>query len=88
MNTFAKDPDATLDYMIDWTRWLGNDTIQSSEWFVPDGLTKTQEAAGDRTATVWLAGGTVGNTYAVTNRITTFGGRVQDQTIRIDVVSL
>jgi hypothetical protein len=38
-----KDPDETLDYSIDWSRFLGNATIVSATWFVDaaDG-TKTQ----------------------------------------------
>jgi len=31
-----KDPDETLDYSIDWSRYLGSATITSVSWFVND----------------------------------------------------
>lgn len=83
---FVKDPDANLDYEVDWTAWLPDgDTITASLWIVPTGVTKTDEANTTATATVWLSGGTVGTNYDVTNRITTAAGRVDDRTIRIKV---
>ena len=35
--TFTKDPDAVLDYSVDWSLWLAGDTISSSEWLLDDG---------------------------------------------------
>ena len=36
-----KDPDAVLDYGFDWSAWLeAGDTIVTSEWIVPEGITK------------------------------------------------
>jgi len=83
--TFPKDPDAILDYVIDWTAWLGADTIAASQWIVPSGLTKTAEENSSTTATVWLSGGSAGQRYTVTNRITTAGGRTEDRSISIQV---
>jgi hypothetical protein len=31
--------------------------------------------------TIWLAGGTDGSTYAITNHITTAQGRIEDKTL-------
>jgi len=31
-----KDPDETVDYSIDWSRFLGSDTVSSATWFVDD----------------------------------------------------
>ena len=31
-----KDKDETLDYNIDWSRFLGEDTITSSNWYITD----------------------------------------------------
>lgn len=86
--SFVKDPDAVLDYAIDWTDWLasrGSDTISASAWIVPDGITKDSDEFTDTVATIWLSGGTAGETYSLTNRVTTAGGRVQDKTIKIKV---
>lgn len=82
-----KDPDARLDYMRDWSDWLApvGDTIETSEWIVPDGLEASEESHDDTTATVWLAGGTVGTRYEITNRITTAGGRIDDRSFNITI---
>ncbi|HHB12214.1 MAG TPA: hypothetical protein ENK62_03330 [Chromatiales bacterium] len=82
---FLKDPDSTLDYVIDWSSWLGSDTIASSSWTVPAGLTMTSESNTTTTATVWLSGGSAGSSYQVTNRITTAAGRVDERSITIEV---
>ena len=34
-----KDPNAKLDYTIDWSAWLVADTIVSSLWIIGDGVT-------------------------------------------------
>ena len=77
--TFTKDPNAVLDYTIDWTRWLASDQIATSEWLVPAGLTKMADSKTASSATVWLSGGTAGQSYTVTNRITTAAGRTEDR---------
>ena len=84
---FTKDPQAVLDYTIDWTKWLDEvgDSIATSTWIVPTGLTKVTETNTTKLATVWLSGGTVGENYTVTNRITTVGGRADDRSITIRV---
>ncbi len=81
----AKDPDAVLDYTIDWGQWLNSDAIATSEWTVPAGIIAGAESKTDTTTTIWLAGGTSGETYAIENRITTVAGRVQDQPFKITI---
>jgi len=83
----TKDPQAVLDYTIDWTKWLdeAGDAIATSTWIVPTGLTKVTETNTTKLATVWLSGGTVGTNYTVTNRITTAAGRTDDRSITIRV---
>ena len=84
----VKDPDATLDYTIDWSAWLPDtDSIIESEWIVPDDLTASDESLAGAAATVWLAGGVLGETYRVTNRITTLAGRIDDRTLRLLISS-
>lgn len=87
MTQFIHDPDANLDYGITWAAWLAavDDTIETSTWIVPEGMTKTDESNTTTTATVWLSGGTVGETYSVVNRISTVQERTDDRTIRITV---
>lgn len=90
MLTFKKDPNAILDYSVDWTSWLQTDeTIVSSSWIIPSGLTKTTDAFDDKYATAWLTGGTEGETYTITNRITTNNvpPRTDDRSMNIFVTN-
>ena len=77
-NTFIKDPDAVLDYSVNWEAWLSGDTISASEWTIPTGLTNDSDSFGDSVATVWLSSGTAGKTYSIINHITTAAGRQDD----------
>ena len=48
-----KDPDETLDYSVDWSRFLESATINSVKWFVQSSLynTKTELQAGQTLTT-------------------------------------
>jgi hypothetical protein len=86
MMRVLKDPDAILDYAVDWEAWLGTDTIASVAWTVPAGLTLDAQSHTDTVATVWLSGGTAGQSYALGCAVTTAGGRVDERTLTIVVV--
>jgi len=44
----VKDPDETLDYSVDWSRFLGSATISSVDWFVQTSeIGKTEIADGE-----------------------------------------
>jgi len=84
-----KDPNAVLDYSIDWSTWLAtSETISASSWTVPTGITQTTPAPSftNTVTTIWLLGGTAGTTYTLTNHITTNQGRQDDRSITIQVV--
>ena len=85
-----KDPDASLDMGFDWSNWLGTDSggndevIIASRWFCDDNVVRlSAEEFTDTTASVRISGGTAGETYYVTNRITTSVGQIDDRTIRV-----
>ena len=80
-----KDPLAVLDYTIDWTQWLSTDTISTSSWTCDTGITIQASSNTTTGATVWLAGGTNGTTYRVTNTIRTAGGRTRIQSFFVPV---
>lgn len=84
---FYKDPDATLDYVVDWNEWLDGDTISDMDYIADDGITvETGRCSFDTaTSTLWLSGGTAGQTYDVVCRVTTALGRVDDRTIRFTI---
>lgn len=89
METFFKDPDSVLDYTVDWgENYLGSDTISTSTWVVPTGLTSTSDtiSSNNRRTTIWLSGGLNNQRYKVVNRIVTNVGRTVDRTIIIHVM--
>ena len=81
----TKDPAAIIDYTVRWSQWLGTDQISASDWIVEDGIVETLQTNTTGSATIWLASGTAGEAYRVTNRIQTIGGRQDDRTIVIPV---
>lgn len=85
LNYFVKDPDAILDYTIDWLNWLCSDTIVTGTWVVPSGITRVTDTITTTTATIWLSGGTVGKSYNLVNKINTSGGRADNRTISLMV---
>lgn len=84
-----KDPDSEEVFGINWTAYLAeiadDETIASSSWTVPSGLTEESDSFTDTHANVKLSGGVVGATYRVTNRITTSGGTTDDESLIISV---
>lgn len=81
------DPDAKLDYSVDWSDWLAaGETIVSAAWTVPDGLTQGDPYAASATgtvATVWISGGTAGTEYVITCHVVTSAGREDDRSITL-----
>ena len=91
-NQFMKDPDAVLDYMFNWrdasTPWLGTiETIVDHTITADTGLVVDSSTENNGKVTVWLSGGTAGETYKVACRITTSEGRVDERTIWIKVTN-
>lgn len=96
---YVKDPDARLDFGFDYNDpaavddkgkvvgpWLAEgETIDTSTWLVPAGLTSDDDSHTTTTTTVWLLGGTAGSTYTVTNRITTSSGRIDDRSFLVKI---
>lgn len=80
----AKSPNEVLDYSIDWSARLNGDTIASSAWAVPAGMTDTSPSNTATTTTIWLGGGTLDTKPAiVSNTVTTASGRVMAQSVAI-----
>jgi len=68
-----KDPDENKVFGFDWgTKYFkGVDTIATSIWILPSGLVEVSKSNTTTQAFIKLSGGTLGQTYRVTNRITT-----------------
>ncbi len=93
-----KDPDDTLDYSVDWERFLGTDTISSVTWTINDssgtevsfsgtvnGLTNVSVSNTDTVATIFMSGGTANTTYTVFCQIVSVSGLVAKRTITLKV---
>lgn len=90
-----KDPQSRLDYSIDWADWIaGGDVIANAHWTISSitgdasplaEFTSNVMTPGTSMCTVYLAGGTAGETYTVTNRITTSNQIVEERYFRIVV---
>lgn len=86
-SVFLKDPDAELDFEVDWADWLATgETISSVAWDVPAGIAHTTDSKSSTAATIWLSSGTPGNTYSIGCQITTSSTRSPERTIQIVVV--
>ncbi len=71
----AKDPEAVEVYGIDWTKhMISGDSIATSQWTAPTGITIADQSFAGLTAKVKVSGGTRAQSYLVTNRITTTPG--------------
>lgn len=85
MKQFIKDPDAVLDYKMDWTAWLGEtDVIVASSWKVDsEEIVVDSDSFTDTDTTVWLSGGLNRKKYLITNSIETDDGRKDDRSFLI-----
>lgn len=88
----VKDPDEVLDYTIDWQGTtnpvLGtSETIITSTWTVPSGITKDSDSKTNTTTTIVLSGGTDGVQYEIANKIVTDNSpaRTYERTVSLQV---
>lgn len=80
--TINKDPQAVLDYVVDFAQWLDAlpDTLASHSVTV-SGVTLDDSDIVGKTVVMWISGGTVGTAASATVRITTAGGRTDERTV-------
>jgi hypothetical protein len=90
----VKAPGDVLDFEWDWGTdgWLPQgDTIATVDWTAESGITVETNPAPSNTsttATVWIGGGTAGQTYTLTCQITTAAGRVGQWTQDLSIENL
>ena len=87
MQEFNKTEDGVLDYKIDYSEWLSSDTIMTSTWEIPVGISLDSESFNNNTTTMFLSGGTVNTSYVITNEITTVSGRTDERCFRVRIVT-
>ena len=84
------DPNASLDYGIDWTDWLDliNDSLDSFEADIDEGDCEIDTSKGDngletrdgKITVAWVKGGTPGTVSRLRFRVTTVGGAAGPRT--------
>lgn len=90
MSLLLKDPDAVLDYLVDWgAEYLDADSLAESAWSVePDeagGVSVASHRFDERTATVTAAGGIAGRVYRLVNHVTLASGRTDCRSVTLRV---
>jgi hypothetical protein len=77
---------AILDYQLDWSAWLGTDTVSSATWTVTS-ATKVSESNSTTTTTVRVSGGTAGTLATAKCTMTTTAGLIEVRSIELSVVA-
>ena len=95
-----KDPDETLDYSVDWSRWLNGATISSVVWYVDDstgtktaitsgstvnGIQNVSQTISNGVATINLGLGTANTEYKFYCSMSDSSGNVAERVIRLRV---
>lgn len=86
LGEIVKDPDTTRAVAINWTTYMGTDTVSGCAWTAPTGLT----IVGTPTlvasvATALVSGGQEGCDYNLTCRATLSSGATEDGTVVVKV---
>jgi hypothetical protein len=96
----SKDKDETLDYSIDWSRFLNGATISSITWYVDNssgvataltagntvnGIQNVSQTISGGVATINLGLGTDNYDYKFTCRMTDSTGNVAERVVRLKI---
>jgi hypothetical protein len=86
--TITVDPQATLDYVWDWTVWLAalSDNIQSIN-VTSVGCTVVRSSFTGGLVTAWAGSGAAFVPASITCQITTNSGRTDERTVYLKMVS-
>ena len=87
MSLIAKDPQARIDHVIDWSAYLAGQSVIASVWSVSPvgGLTVEEAALEPGRTSVRVSGGAVGHVYRLTNRVTLSDGQVDERSVTVRV---
>jgi len=90
MTYLLKDPEAALDYAVDWgAEYLNGELLSQSSWQVVPvelgGLQVIAERFDERLSTVTAAGGVAGHIYQLTNHVVLASGLSDSRSIVLRV---
>lgn len=83
-----KDPNARIEYQLDWSAWLPDGVSIVGLEVEVAGLTLVTSSYTSTLTTAWVSGGTVGSTGEIRYRITTDSTPVQqidDRTLILNI---
>ena len=84
VNVYVHDPDAILDYYLDWSDWLaGSGTLETSTWEAIGSVTLAQDSIMGSLTGVWVVATDDEGLADLTNHIVDSEGREDDRTIRL-----
>lgn len=89
MTIHLKDPDAVIDYLIDWGAGLAGRSVVESDWAVtpvePGGLVIGDDAVDGAKTRATIGGGIAGHIYRATCQVVFSDERVDDRSIILRV---
>jgi hypothetical protein len=89
MSFYLKDPQSRVDYAIDWSPSVGEQTIEASLWHVvpdeEDGIAAEETSFEPARTAARLAGGVTGHSYSVSNLVTFSDGTTDVRAIVLRV---
>lgn len=87
-SSLVKGESSTLDLGINWSDWLGTDTIISSEWINDPELIIFNTEEDEKTTSCYISGGVNGQSYRLFNKITTENGLIESRFVTISIRDL
>jgi hypothetical protein len=89
MSFYLKDPQARVDYAIDWAAYLDGQTIVDSLWAIAPvetgGVAIEDESFEPARTAARLTGGITGHCYNVSNQVTFSDGTTDERSIALRV---
>ncbi|ARS29114.1 phage fiber-tail adaptor protein [Sphingomonas sp. KC8] len=89
MTIHLKDPDATVDYLIDWGARLDGRAVTESDWAVapaePGGLVIADDAIDGARTRARLSGGVPGHVYRATCQVVLSDGGIDERSLALRV---
>ncbi|MDX3885806.1 MAG: hypothetical protein QHC65_15395 [Sphingomonas sp.] len=89
MSIHLKDPDATVDYLIDWGERLEGRSVTASDWAVvpaeAGGIIIADDAVDGARTRATLSGGVPGHVYRATCQVELSDGRIDERSITLRV---
>ena len=89
MSFYLKDPQARVDYAIDWAPYLGGQTIVASLWTIAPaetgGIAIDEHSFEPARTAARLSGGVTGHSYGIANQVTLTDGSTDARSICLRV---